>query len=140
MRGKPLARDPDAYLATLAPRERAALERLRRTIRAAAPGAVECISYGMPAFRLDGKALVYFAAMAEHLSFFPGSGRAVGAFARELESFSTSKGTIRFSVDRPLPADLVRRIVAYRIAEDAARRPKARAAAARRPRASARAR
>lgn len=100
--------------------KRAALEKLRRTIRAAAPRADECISYGLPAFRLDGRVLVLFGATAKHCSFFPGSGTAVEAHKGDLKGYSTSKGTIRFDVEKPLPASLPRRIVKYRIAENAA--------------------
>jgi uncharacterized protein YdhG (YjbR/CyaY superfamily) len=108
------------YLAGLPDDQRAALEKLRRTIRAAAPRAEECISYQLPAFRLDGKVLVLFGATAKHCSFFPGSGTAVEAHKDALRGYSTSKGTIRFAADKPLPAALVRKIVKYRIAENAA--------------------
>ena len=111
----------DAYLAGVSADKRAALEKLRKTIKAAAPTAEECISYGMPAFRLDGKALVYYCAAANHCSFFPGSGTTVAAFKNELKGYETSKGTIRFQPDKPLPATLVRKIVKARIAENAGR-------------------
>lgn len=110
----------DTYLASLPDEQRVALETLRRTIRAAAPRAEECVSYGLPAFRLAGKVLVLFGASARHCSFFPGSGTAVAAHRDELEGYRTSKGTIRFDARKPLPAGLVRRIVKYRIAENAA--------------------
>jgi len=110
----------DSYLATLSPEERAALEKTRKTIRAAAPGAEECISYQLPAFKLDGKLLVAFGAAAKHCSLYPGSATTVAIFARELAGYDTSKGTIRFPADRPPPAALVRKIVRARIAENAA--------------------
>jgi len=113
----------DAYLASVSSDKRAALERLRKTIRAAAPGAEECISYQLPAFRLDGKALVAFGATAKHCAFFPMSGTTVQEHAAELARFDTSKGTIRFQPDDPLPAALVRKLVKARIAENAAQRP-----------------
>jgi 3-methyladenine DNA glycosylase AlkD/uncharacterized protein YdhG (YjbR/CyaY superfamily) len=109
----------DAYLARLAPGPRAALERLRKQIREAAPGAEECISYGLPAFRLDGP-LVAFGATSKHCAFYPMSGTIVGALAADLEEFDVSKGTIRFQPDQPLPAALVRKIVRARIRENAA--------------------
>lgn len=109
------------YLAGLPADKRAVLEKLRRTIRAAAPRADECISYQLPAFRLDGKVLVLYGATTRHCSFFPGSGTAVDAHKGDLEGYNTSKGTIRFDVEKPLPASLVRKIVKYRIAENAAR-------------------
>jgi uncharacterized protein YdhG (YjbR/CyaY superfamily) len=113
----------DGYLATLSSEKRVALERLRKTIRAAAPGAEECISYQLPAFRLGGKALVAFGATTKHCTFFPMSGTTVQAHAAELEHYDTSKGAIRFQPDDPLPATLVRKLVKARIAENDARRP-----------------
>ena len=106
----------DEYLAGLPGDKRAALEKLRRAIRAAAPRAQECISYGIPAFRLDGRMLVAFGAAAKHCSFYPGA-FPVEAFRRELASYETSKGTVRFAADKPLPAALVRKIVKARIAQ-----------------------
>ena len=132
MKGKRKGATHDDYLAKLPDDKRAALEKLRRTIRAAAPRAEECISYQLPAFRLDGKVLVLFGATAKHCSFFPGSGAAVEAHKGDLEGFSTSKGTIRFDAEKPLPAALVRKIVKYRIAENAARQRHPAAGASRR--------
>lgn len=111
--------DIDAYLVTLSPDQRAALQKLRRTIKAAAPAAEECISYRMPAFRLNGL-LVAYAAFANHCSLFPcGSTK---AFADDLARYDTSKGTIRFQPKKPLPVSLVRKIVKARLAENAARK------------------
>jgi len=104
----------DTYLAALSPEKRAALERLRKIIRAAAPRAEECISYGIPAFRLDGKFLVGFGAGANHCSFYPGA--VVKTLGEELKKYDTSKGTIRFQPDKPLPSLLVRKLVKARIA------------------------
>ena len=112
----------DEYLAPLAPGQRAALEKLRRDIRAAAPGAEECVSYQIPAFRLGGKLLVAFGAAAKHCAFYPGA-HPIEALAADLGAYDTSKGTIRFPEDEPLPASLVRKIVRKRIAEQAARKP-----------------
>ena len=97
----------DGYLAALDPRQRAALEKLRKAIRSAAPKAEECISYGVPAFRLNGKFLVALGAAANHCSFYPGS--VLRALKVDLKGCDTSKGTIRFQPDRPLPAALVRK-------------------------------
>lgn len=116
----------DTYLSSLTSEKRDALQRLRKAIQAAAPRAEECISYGMPAFRLDGRVLVYFSASAKHCSFFPGSGTTVSEHASLLKGYDTSKGTIRFSPDRPLPAALVRKIVKARIAENATNEKKGR--------------
>src|SRR5439155_14203670 len=106
----------DEYLAPLSEDKRAALARLRAIIRAAAPDAEECISYQIPAFRLNGM-LVGFGASAHHCAFYPMNSSTVAAFKDELEDFDTSTGTIRFQPDHPLPAALVRKIVKARIAE-----------------------
>jgi uncharacterized protein YdhG (YjbR/CyaY superfamily) len=109
----------DQYLAALGDDQRAALEKLRKDIRAAAPAVEECISYQIPAFRLDGRLLVAFGAWAKHCAFYPGS--AVGDLKDELKDYDTSKGTIRFRSDEPLPATLVRKLVKARIARNAVR-------------------
>ena len=114
----------DDYLVALSEDKRAALNKLRRAIKAAAPKAEECISYQLPAFRLDGRVLVYFGAAANHCSFFPGSGTTVAAHANLLKGYDTSKGTIRFRPDKPLPVALVRTLVKARIAENLGRRRK----------------
>jgi uncharacterized protein YdhG (YjbR/CyaY superfamily) len=100
----------DAYLAEVPPTQRAALQSLRETILDVAPGAVECLSYGMPAFRVDGRVICYFAATRKHCAFYPGG--LVPQFEAELAGFSTSKGTIRFQPEAPIPDPLLRRIVA----------------------------
>lgn len=107
----------DAYLEGLPPDQKAALQALRATILEVVPNAVEGISYGMPAFRVDGRVACYFAAAKGHCAFYPGG--LVDRFLPELEGFSTSKGTIRFQPDRPIPDPLLRRIIAD--AEDRAR-------------------
>jgi len=107
----------DEYLAALSDDKRAALEKLRKTIRAAAPKAEECISYQLAAFRLNGP-LVAFGATANHCAFYLMSASTVNAHKNELKAFDTSKGTIRFQPDNPLPAALVRKLVKARIAEN----------------------
>ena len=109
----------DAYLAALSEDKRAALERLREIIRATAPEAHECISYQLPAFRLNGRLLVAFGAVAKHCAFYPMSAATVQTHRDELKDYDTSKGTIRFQADHPLPAALVRKLVRARIAENA---------------------
>jgi uncharacterized protein YdhG (YjbR/CyaY superfamily) len=104
----------DEYLERVAEDKRAALEKLRKAIRAAAPAAEECISYSLPAFRLDGRYLVAFGAATRHCAFYPGS--VVQDHEDELRGYDVSKGTIRFPADRPLPATLVRKLVKARIA------------------------
>src|SRR5438309_1239290 len=109
------SKTPDGYLAALSAEKRAALETLRKAIKAAAPEAEECISYQLPAFRLKGKLLVAYGAAANHCAFYPGS--VVAALKDELEGYDMSKGTIRFPAERPLPPALVRKLVKLRIAK-----------------------
>ena len=110
----------DEYLATLSSDKRAALEKLRRAIKSAAPKAEECISYQMPSFRLNGRMLVSFAAWANHCAFYPGS-YPLEVHQKELKTYDTSKGTLRFPIDRPLPASLVRKLVKARIEQNTAK-------------------
>ena len=105
------------YLAALSDDKRAALQKLRKTIRAAAPKAEECISYGIAAYRLNGM-LVGFGATGKHCAFYLMSSSTVAAHKDELSGYDTSKGTIRFQADNPLPAALVRKLVKARIAEN----------------------
>lgn len=110
------AKNVDAYLRGVTSDKRAALTKLRRDIRAAMPKGEECISYGIPAFRLAGRVLVFFAAASRHCSFFPGA-RPIADHRDALDGYETSKGTIRFSPDGPLSTALVRKLVKSRIAE-----------------------
>ena len=122
--------DIDDYLSHVPADKRAALEGLRRTIRSSFPKAEETISYGIPAFRLDGRVIAWFGSAAKHCSFYPGA--ALKDFSEELRSYETSKGTIRFKPERPLAAALVRRLVKARIARNAAaveKKPATRSAA-----------
>ena len=107
----------DEYLAALSEDKRAALEKLRKTIRAAAPKAEECISYQLAAFRQNGM-LVAFGATANHCAFYLMSSSTVEAHKDKLKDYDTSKGTIRFQADKPLPVGLVRKLVKARIAEN----------------------
>ena len=117
MRGTPAAKDVDSWMARLAPEQRAALEKLRAQILAAAPGAEETISYGMPTFVLHGH-LVAFGAFKKHLSFFPMNSLVIADHADTLKTFVTSKGTIQFTPEKPIPAAVVRKIVKARIAQN----------------------
>jgi uncharacterized protein YdhG (YjbR/CyaY superfamily) len=107
----------DEYLAGVSPENRGALQKIRRAVHAAAPGAEECISYGMPAFRLNGKLIAGFKAAASHCSFHPMSGDTVATLAADLAGYQTSRGTVRFPARTGLPATLVRKLVKARIAE-----------------------
>ena len=107
-------RDVDDYLSRVPEESRAALEKLRRTIKSVAPAAEEVISYEIPTFKLDGRMLVSYAAFSEHCSFFPGAGP-IEAHKSELKSYQPSKGTIRFTPDKPLRASLVKKLVRTRV-------------------------
>jgi uncharacterized protein YdhG (YjbR/CyaY superfamily) len=110
------------YLAALPEESRAALERLRKTIKAAAPEATETISYQMPAFKEHGRFLVSYAAFKDHCSLFPASKAVMEGLGEELKPYFSGKGTLRFTPDKPIPAALVKKIVKSRIAENAALR------------------
>ena len=112
----------DEYIAAMPADRRPALELLRRTIRAVAPDAVETIAYTMPALRSHGgQILVTYASYKRHYSLFPASGAVVEAIGVELAPYLSGRGTIRFPADRPIPADLVTKVVRVRLAENAAR-------------------
>lgn len=111
----------DDYLADVPAKERAVLNKIRATVKSVVPEAGEKISYGMPAFTYHGN-LLYYGAMKTHLSLFPGSKSVVKELAAEISRYgTTSAGTIRFKVDKPLPATLIKKIVRARMAENRAR-------------------
>jgi len=107
----------DEYLASVNANHRNALQKIREAIHAVAPNAEECISYGIPAFRLNGRSLVFFGAWANHCALYPGSSATLKKFRNELRDFQTSKGTLRFSPDNPLPVALVKKLVKARVAQ-----------------------
>jgi len=109
------------YLAAVPREQRAALEKLRGTIKAIVPDATEVISYDIPTFKLDGRMLVSYAAFTKHCSFFPGAGP-IETHADDLKSFPTSKGTIQFTPEHPLSTALVRKLVKTRIRLNEARK------------------
>jgi uncharacterized protein YdhG (YjbR/CyaY superfamily) len=106
-----------AYLTAMPPRTRVTLRKMRDTIHAAAPEGVEAFSYRMPCVRLDGKVLVWYAGFTNHTSLFPIGDAIKRKFAAELRGYETSKGTVRFPLDKALPVALLKRLVKARIAE-----------------------
>lgn len=108
----------DEYLAELPEKERKVLSALRKLIQSTAPKAEEKIGYGMPGYNYHGM-LVYFAAFKNHCSFFPGTSM-LEQFGKEVEPFKTSKGTLQFTVDKPLPSSLVKKIVKERMKQNEA--------------------
>ena len=116
------AADVESYLAACPEPHRSTLEKLRATIRSVVPKeTTEAISYGMPSFRYNG-GLVGYAAFKGHCSFFPMNGSLVEEFAEELKAYKTSKGTIQFPADEPLPSALVKKMVKARVAQNATKR------------------
>ena len=107
----------DEYLAGVRDDQRAALQELREAILEVVPDAEECLSYAMPAFRMNGKVVAGFAAHARNLGYYPHSGGTLAGFAEELSGFKTTKGAIQFTPEKPLPKALVQRLVLARLAE-----------------------
>ena len=110
----------DEYINIFPPDIRTILEKMRQTIKKAAPGAAETISYQMPAFRLNGN-LVYFAAFKNHIGFYPTSS-GIEAFKTEISQYKWSKGAVQFPLDKPIPYDLVEKIVKFRVKENLAKK------------------
>ena len=111
------AREIDQYLAALDEPKRSTLAALRASILEVVPDAEQCISYNMPAFRVQGKVVAGFAAFKNHLSYLPHSSAVLAALADDLARYETSKGALRFPIDKPLPKRLVKKLVVTRIKE-----------------------
>ena len=107
----------DEFIASFPKNVRDVLEELRRAIRESAPNAEETISYGIPTFDLNGRHLVHFSAYKNHVGFYPTSS-GIKAFKKELSPFKTSKGTVQFPLNKPIPLDLVKKIVKFRVKEN----------------------
>ncbi len=116
------AQDIDDYVSSAPEPQRTTLTALRETIASLLPDAEQCISYGVPTFKVDGKGVAGFGYYAKHCAYFPMSGAITSALAAELAAYATSKGSVRFPVDEPLPVGLVRRLVRARQAELAEQR------------------
>ena len=112
-----VAGEVDRYLAGLDKPKRSTLELLRASILEVVPEAEECISYGVPAFKVAGKTVAGFAASKHHLSYLPHSGSVLSSLADEVADYETSKGTLRFAIDKPLPRRLVKKLVTARMLE-----------------------
>jgi uncharacterized protein YdhG (YjbR/CyaY superfamily) len=108
-------RNIDEYIAGFPENIQEKIKRIRQVIKESAPGAREAISYGMPTYKLNGN-LVHFAAFKDHIGFFP-TPTGVSAFKKELSLYGTSKGTIRFPLDKPIPFELIKKIVKFRVSE-----------------------
>ena len=121
MTARSTAHTIDEYIAGFPRETQEALEELRALIRACAPAATETISYAIPTFDLEGRHLVHFAGYERHVGFYP-TGSGIAAFADELKAYKRGKGSVQFPLGRPLPIDLIRRIVAFRVAEAPASR------------------
>ncbi|NVO18581.1 MAG: DUF1801 domain-containing protein [Bacteroidetes bacterium] len=106
----------EAYISTFPESTQQLLEQIRAVVMETAPGAIEVISYGMPGFKFHGM-LVWFAAYSRHIGFYP-TGSGIAAFKHELTGYQVSKGTVQFPLDKPIPLDLVRKMVAYRVNEN----------------------
>jgi len=117
----------DEYIATHPEDVQAILQRVRRTIRGAVPGAEEGISYQIPNYKMHGRSVVYFAGWKQHYSLYPAGDRLVAAFGDDLAPYEISKGTIRFPLSRPVPERLIARIARF-LAEEAAERGRAKRA------------
>jgi uncharacterized protein YdhG (YjbR/CyaY superfamily) len=115
-----IPKDINEYIARFSRPVQAKLQQVRRCIRLSAPGATEKIAYHIPTFFLRGN-LVHFAACANHIGFYPGAA-AIRKFARELAAYETAKGTVQFPLDEPVPADLIARIVRFRVSAASTKR------------------
>lgn len=113
----------DQYIARFPANIQSILEELRRTIQETAPTAQEAIAYGIPTFRFKGN-LVHFAAYQNHIGFYPGGPSAIVAFSKELSNYEQSKGTIRFPINDPIPIELVKKIVKFRVKENESKKKK----------------
>lgn len=118
MASRPTAGSIEEYIAGFPLEVQQALQEVRAVIKASAPGAAETMSYAIPTFDMDGRHLVHFAGYEQHVGFYPGPS-GIAAFTEELKPYKSAKGSVRFPLDRPMPAHLIRRIVEFRVRESA---------------------
>jgi uncharacterized protein YdhG (YjbR/CyaY superfamily) len=109
--------DIDRYVAALQEPKRSTLDALRRSILEVVPAAEQVISYGMPAFKVQGKTVAGFAAFKNHLSYMPHSGSVIATLSDDTARYETSKGTLKFAIDKPLPKRLVKKLITARMRE-----------------------
>lgn len=119
MTNRSTAKSIDEYIAEFPREVQAVLEEVRAVIRGAAPEAEETISYAIPTFDLNGRHLVHFAGYKKHIGFYPVPGGVDEAFKEEMEPYKRGRGTLQFPLGRPMPLDLIRRIVEFRVQEEA---------------------
>lgn len=117
MPNRSTARSIDEYIAEFPPETQKVLQEVRALVQASAPEATEKISYAIPTFDLNGKHLVHFAGYERHMGFYPGAS-GIAAFKEELRPYKSAKGSVQFPLGRPMPKDLLRRIVAFRVVEN----------------------
>ena len=117
MTKRPTVASVDEYISEFPPETQEVLQEVRAVVRTAAPGTTETISYAIPTFDLNGRHLVHFAGFARHIGFYPGAVTVGEAFAEELEPYKRGKGSVQFPLDRPMPTDLIRRMVEFRVGE-----------------------
>lgn len=124
MANRSTAKSIDEYIAEFPPETQKVLEEVRAVIRAAAPGATETISYAIPTFDLNGRHLVHFAGYEKHIGFYPVTEGASEAFAPEIKPYKRGKGSVQFPLGQPMPTDLIRRMVEFRVQENITRASK----------------
>jgi uncharacterized protein YdhG (YjbR/CyaY superfamily) len=124
MANRSTAKTIDEYIAEFPPDTQKVLEAVRAVIREAAPEATERISYAIPTFDLNGRRLIYFAGFAKHIGLYPVTADVAEAFEQELKPYKRGKGSVQFPLDRPVPLDLIRRIVEFKMAQRAGKAPK----------------
>lgn len=115
LHSKVIFKTVDNCLSALPGKQKELMQSIRKTIKIVAPEAIELLSYNMPAFKVHGRILLYYAAHKAHIGFYPGDSKTIEVFKEELVKFNTSKGTVQFPLDKKLPLGLIKKIVKYRV-------------------------